>query len=165
MKTKNCISMKPKFWEKTQELGLNVSKVCENALKQIIKAIESVNSGMGARLIIREDGNHAVSMPPLKGGRIGNLEVTGSNPVPGISVDWNAFERWLKRDKKKTTVNYTLTYAKEFQDCLWNSDLSRIADLPVSKRRLVMASLSNLAKFLGLYDQWKRRFISLALNG
>lgn len=52
MKTKTCISIETEILEKAQELGLNISKVCENALKQIIKAIESVNSGMGARLII-----------------------------------------------------------------------------------------------------------------
>ena len=39
---------------------------------------------------------------------------------------------------------------------MFSGDLSEIAMLNVPKRRMVMASLSNLAKFLGVYGQWKK---------
>lgn len=106
---------------------------------------------MGARLIIEGDG-----------GQMGDLEVTGSNPVPGIvDVDWKGFEEWLRRDKSANVVRDVLSYARRYRDCLFKLDLSEVAGLNASKRRLVLASLSNLAKFLGVYDQWReavRRF-------
>lgn len=103
---------------------------------------------MGARLIIEGEG--------VQNG-IRNLEVAGSNPAPGIPhVDWQAFEAWLAKDKNPNVVRDVLSYAKRYQHCLMNQDLTDIAMLSVSKRRLVLASLSNLAKFLGVYDQWKQ---------
>ena len=47
---------------------------------------------MGARLIVG-DGNRMVSMPSLgvQNDGIGDLEVEGSNPSPGIKeVDWDS---------------------------------------------------------------------------
>ncbi|MEM5854294.1 MAG: integrase [Candidatus Aenigmatarchaeota archaeon] len=152
------IRIDQKILQEAQELGINISKFTENALKIAIQKIKEANNqiaGMGARLII-DDGNRTVSIPSL-GVQMGDLEVEGSNPSPGIlQVDWKAFAQWLARDKSPSVVRDVLSYAKRYEHCLKNMDLSEIATLSVSKRRLVLASLSNLAKFLGVYDQWKQ---------
>jgi intergrase/recombinase len=61
----------------------------------------------------------------------------------------------LLQNKKERVANDILSYAKRFRHCLFNADLTEIASMNSGKRRMVMASLSNLAKFLGVYDQWK----------
>ena len=71
------------------------------------------------------------------------------------SVDWNAFKEWLSKDKSEHYARDLWNYAKHYQHCLFNGDLSEIALLSEGKRRMVLASLSNLAKFLGVYNQWK----------
>jgi len=70
-------------------------------------------------------------------------------------IDWDGFREWLERDKSPNVVRDVLSYAKRYSHCLFNSDLREVVSLSVSKRRLVLASLSNLAKFLGVYDQWR----------
>lgn len=154
MKKMTTIRIDPKTLREAQELGINISKFTENALKLAIAKIKEANNqiaGMGARLII--DG---------EGVQIGDLEVTGSNPVPGIpKVDWQAFKQWLRNDKSENVVRDVLSYARRYRDCLFSLDLSEVRGLNASKRRLVLASLSNLAKFLGKYDEWRnavRRF-------
>ncbi len=55
MKAVTTIRIESEILKKAQELGLNVSKACENALKIYIDALTNGNkqiSGMGARLII-----------------------------------------------------------------------------------------------------------------
>ncbi len=70
-------------------------------------------------------------------------------------INWELFEKWLAKDKTQDVVKDILRYAKKYHYCLNKGDLTPIAMLSVAKRRLVMASLSNLAKFLGIYDYWK----------
>jgi len=51
-----------------------------------------------------------------------------------------------------------LRYASEYCDVLLKSDRAKLSELRTmskDKRRLVMASLSNLAKYLGIYEQWQ----------
>ena len=62
----------------------------------------------------------------------------------------------VSQGKKRKVRNRSVQYAKKYCHCLFSGDLSEIAMLNVPKRRMVMASLSNLAKFLGVYCQWKK---------
>jgi len=48
-----------------------------------------------------------------------------------------------------------VSYAQQFQDCLTSGDLSVLLQLSPGKKRLVMSSLSALAKYLGVYEDWK----------
>jgi len=70
-------------------------------------------------------------------------------------IDWNAFFNWLLQSKKERVANDILSYAKRYVNCLFNADLTEVASMSAGKRRMVLASLSNLAKFLGLYEQWR----------
>jgi hypothetical protein len=70
-------------------------------------------------------------------------------------IDWNAFFNWLLQSKKERVANDILSYAKRYVHCLFNADLTEVASMSAGKRRMILASLSNLAKFLGLYEQWR----------
>ena len=55
MKVRTTILIDAEILKQAQELGVNVSKACENSLILLINAIKGVNAeipGMGARLII-----------------------------------------------------------------------------------------------------------------
>jgi hypothetical protein len=72
------------------------------------------------------------------------------------SIDFEAFANWLKETHCKKVVHYQTVYAKDYFDVLFHPNkASVLLSLSKAKRRLVMASLSNLAKFLGKYQQWK----------
>ena len=78
-----------------------------------------------------------------------------TTPSPLKHIDWNAFKEWLYRDKSEHYAKDLWHYARRYQHCLFNGDLSEIALLSEGKRRMALASLGNLAKFLGVYNQWK----------
>ena len=71
-------------------------------------------------------------------------------------IDWDSFYAWLVKERSERYAMDLFNYAKKYCHCLFSGDLSEIAMLNVPKRRMVMASLSNLAKFLGVYDEWRR---------
>ena len=83
------------------------------------------------------------------------INVATTPPPLNHSVNWSAFKEWLCKDKSGDYIRDLLNYAKRYSHCLFNGDLSEIALLSEGKRRMVLASLGNLAKFLGLYNQWK----------
>jgi len=71
-------------------------------------------------------------------------------------VDFDRFSEWLKETRCKKVVHYQTVYAKKYCDVLFNPrKTSILLNLSKAKRRLVMASLSNLSKFLGCYQEWK----------
>lgn len=65
------------------------------------------------------------------------------------------FKEWLLKDKSNHYAKDLWNYAKRYQHCLFDGDLTEIALLSEGKRRMVLASLSALAKYLGVYNQWK----------
>ena len=72
------------------------------------------------------------------------------------AIDWSGFREWLLRDHKRYVAQYMVSYAQKFQSCLTSGDLSVLLELSPGKKRLVMSSLSALAKYLGIYEYWKR---------
>jgi len=73
-----------------------------------------------------------------------------------VSIDWEAFEKWLLKDHRPHTTVSMVSYAKQFQDCLVQMDLSRVQDLRDSFRPNVLKALSALAKFTGVYEQYRK---------
>ena len=73
----------------------------------------------------------------------------------GSGVDWEAYERWLEKDKSKSYVKECLNYAKRYVHCLLDRDFSDVRDAPVTIRPHIVKALSNLSKFLGMYDVFK----------
>ena len=72
------------------------------------------------------------------------------------AIDWNGFREWLLRNHKQYVAQYMVSYAQKFQSCLTSGDLSVLLELSPGKKRLVMSSLSALAKYLGVYEDWMR---------
>jgi len=74
-----------------------------------------------------------------------------------LTVDWIAYKKWLSQNHVPRYTSELLRYAKKYAYVLGNprqaSDLNVLSrDL----RRLVMASLANLSKYLGIYSSWRK---------
>jgi intergrase/recombinase len=80
--------------------------------------------------------------------------------MPGIfiskDVDWNAFEQYLLKNHNARVARDYVSYAAKWEDCLRSGDLSKVVMLSAGRRRMVMASLAALAKFLGVYKNWQQ---------
>ena len=78
--------------QKAQDLGLNVSKVCENAIRRSVEALESLSiktEHNGGVYIPRTESSHGSQMPRWPswlGHRLGKAEVAGSNPARGFAL-------------------------------------------------------------------------------
>jgi len=72
------------------------------------------------------------------------------------SVNWRAFEKWLIENFSHNYAKDTFNYSKKYFDVLLSGDASVLFRLQGSVRKSVMASLSNLSKYLGVYKEWKR---------
>jgi hypothetical protein len=143
VKRKVSVSIDPKIYEKAHNLGINVSKVSENALLAIIEAVESAN---GTKQPFSID-----AFPEKR------VKWTGRDLNPRLLDCEAKFLEWLVKDDahKPYVARYMVSYARQFHHCLESRDLDDLLSLPSGKQRLVMASLSALAKFTGVYDSWK----------
>lgn len=145
MKKQVSISINTETFNKAKALGINVSKASENYLNFLIEAIENHHSGAKVT-----DTPLQTSTPK------GIMEASGDQ--------WNEFRAWLKARKYNARYASTLfNYAQQYQDCLFERDLSRIRDLPNSVRPNMLKALSALAKFTGRYDDWKALIKSYGL--
>ena len=80
------------------------------------------------------------------------------NPRPPEckSADWEAFRTWLRKTHARRNANDLLRVARKYHRILWEpSEASQLLNLSDSNRRLTMAALANLSKFLGMYKVWK----------
>lgn len=111
------------------------------------------------------------------GRRLGKAMVAGSNPARGsiklsliaeertvlgpslkekfAVVDWAGFEAWLSSGRRRNVVADRLSYAKRYVHCLLSRNLSELQVLSEDKRCHVLRALSCLAKFAGVYDDFK----------
>ncbi len=80
------------------------------------------------------------------------------------SLDWGSFRKYFLRNHSQRHVKDTVNYAKKYFHCLANEDFSELTTLSASKRRHVMAALSNLSKFLGKYEDFRRLVKSYGLK-
>jgi len=71
-------------------------------------------------------------------------------------LDWEAFGEWLRRNFSHNYAKDLLNYSRRFSHVLFSGEASELLRLSDSVRKMVLASLSNLAKFLGMYEDWKR---------
>jgi hypothetical protein len=71
-------------------------------------------------------------------------------------LDWKAFGEWLQKNFSYNYAKDLLNYSRRFNHVLVSGEASELLRLSSSVRKMVLASLSNLAKFLGLYEDFKR---------
>jgi integrase len=69
---------------------------------------------------------------------------------------WTNFGSWLLKTHRKAHAKEIFRYAKRFAFVLEKPALaSQLLMLSKDVRRVTMSSLSNLSKYLGIYEQWK----------
>ncbi len=161
MKKMTTIRIDKEVYQKAKELGLNISKICENALKLYIQRLQDINNEILSNQTEKTDG--------ASGGiRTRDFRLSGAGFEPGTtalprqnptldSVDWSDFERYLMNAYSNAkTRNDRLRYARKFADCLLENNYSRLLELSDDKRTHVMKALSCLAKYLGVYEDFKK---------
>jgi intergrase/recombinase len=70
-------------------------------------------------------------------------------------VDWRAFRKWLEENFSYNYAKNSFNYARRFYHVLFSGDGSVLLEISEGLRKTVMASLSNLSKFLGIHERWK----------
>jgi intergrase/recombinase len=71
-------------------------------------------------------------------------------------VNWEDFRKWLEKNFSYNYAKNSFNYSKRFCHVLFSGDGSILMGISEGLKRTVMASLSNLAKFLGMYEDFKR---------
>jgi len=72
------------------------------------------------------------------------------------AIDWAGFETWLAGAFRRKQASERRNYARQFGHCLLTRNLSELRTLTDDKRCHVLKALSALAKFLGVYDDFKQ---------
>ena len=140
------VTIDQKIYQKAHELGINVSKVSENALINLIEAIETHNN---------PNKPFSLSSGSLFGKR--ESEVRSPGFEPGIiSLEGPSFERWRKYvDEKKFRGSYATTIFNlglKYGHCITDGDLSAVKALPETQRPNVLKALANWSKCFGYRD-------------
>ncbi|MCW4024538.1 MAG: hypothetical protein NWF01_05835 [Candidatus Bathyarchaeota archaeon] len=92
------------------------------------------------------------------------------NPRPleckGISNEtWENFASWLYKTHRKSHATEILRQSKKYAIILQKPNMaSQLLLLSKDMRRIAMSSLSNLSKFLGVYDSWKQTIRNYGLK-
>ena len=175
MKKLTTVRIEAEILEKAKKHGLNISKTCENALRQAITALESLNT----QTIVKQadPSKREVSEPQgsdkgmLRAGfepasparKLRNLPFS-LKEVHFEAVDWEAFYKWLLQSHRERIAKDVVSYARRFAHCLLKWDLSEVAVLRCTLRRHVLEALSNLAKFLGVYEEYRRLIKSYGIS-
>jgi len=73
-----------------------------------------------------------------------------------IGVNWEDFREWVSRNHRPATTRDIVSYAKRFAHCLLKRDLSEVRDLRETLRPNVVKALSSLAKYLGVYQEYRK---------
>jgi len=107
-------------------------------------------------LIIVDRGDLNPRPPECKAKTYGSGDSLSGKEAQFEAIDWDAFREWLLKNHKRYVTQYMVSYAQQFRRCLTSGDLSVLLELSPGKKRLVMSSLSALAKYLGVYEYWKR---------
>lgn len=118
-------------------MGINVSRVCENALRIYVDAMQAASQQIGALRLPKEDAG---------------------------KIDWEKFKVFLKARYAARTARDRFNYAKAYSHCLTQKNLSELQTLSPDKRGHVLKSLSALAKFLGMYPDWKQLILDYDLK-
>jgi intergrase/recombinase len=78
---------------------------------------------------------------------------------------WRDFEVWLLKTHRPKNAKELFRYAQRFAYILEKPGLaSQLLMLTKDVRRLAMSSLSNLSKYLGIYEQWKQTIRNFGLK-
>jgi len=164
MKKLTTIRIESEILTKAQELGLNISKTCENAIKLYIQAITNANSQITntQRSFLNE---RSFVKERSVVGSLGFEPRTASAPDLKVSeIDWTAYREWLNQNLSSAYARDVYNYSRKYADCLLKMDLSELLSIRKTKRTNIVKALSNLAKFLGLHEKFLKLMHSYALE-
>ena len=78
---------------------------------------------------------------------------------------WENYASWLFKTHSKDHAKEILRYSKKYAVVIEKPNMaSQLMLLNKDLRRMVMSSLSNLSKYMGLYDQWKQTIRNFGLK-
>jgi len=87
---------------------------------------------------------------------------TGIEPAtPGLkdvsAIDWMAFREALEaKNYRGTYASEMFNFAAKYADCLLKRDFTRIKQLPCTRVQKALCGVSALAKYLGVYDDFRQ---------
>jgi len=71
-------------------------------------------------------------------------------------IDWASFRKFLEKTCTEKVVNDRLRYARKYSHCLFKRNFSELNTFSDAKRSHVLNALSGLAKFIGMYVEFRR---------
>jgi len=173
-KVKVNLTIDKEVVEKAKELGINMSQFCENMLKKAIKQLSTLesetNPNAGSKGVVKN--RRFLNVGPGSGFEPEHRAPQAIRTSSGFlsspaTIDWHGFKSWLFREYRSCTARDRLSYARKFAFCLLNRDFSELRKLNDDKRVHVLKALSALAKFVGVYDDFRalRRNYGLKWSG
>jgi intergrase/recombinase len=77
-----------------------------------------------------------------------------TNNYSFTDINWLSFQEWLQRKGFSNQYSRDIfLYAQKYSSCLLDGNLSTIEGIKAERK--TMASLANLSKFLGMYQDWR----------
>jgi len=80
----------------------------------------------------------------------------GSSTWQTAKIDWIMFKEYVEKDHRPRVAQQICSNAENYAVCLLNRDLSVLQGMSAAKRSNILKSLSSLAKFLGVYEEWRQ---------
>jgi hypothetical protein len=155
-KVSACLYIGKDVLKTAKDLGLNVSRVSENALVEAIRKLDVPEAGKEAAgspgLVVRGVGFGPTN--PCGIAASGRDEVNRS--LHDGEVDWDKFRAWAYKEYRPFTARDRFFHAKKYARCLASGDLSELAMLNDCQRTHALKALMALSKFLGVCEDWKR---------
>ena len=69
-------------------------------------------------------------------------------------INWKAYREWLEENFSPGYARDVYNYSRKYAHCLLNRDLSELLMIRKTKRTNIVKALANLAKFVGLHDEF-----------
>jgi len=147
VKHKVTVNIDQETFERSKQLGVNVSQACTNYLKQLNTTIEGLNGKTECfldRTSFTKEG--LVRSPGFE---------PGSSTWQGL-IDWAKFRLFCEQSSGDSHSRQLVSYAQRYCTALLTKDMTVIRGLSDTMRPNAMKGLSALAKFLGCYDDFKK---------
>ena len=133
-----------------------VQKAHENGLKILVWTINTAGSNNKTASSILHSEALFQTMRVRSSVRLEHrtLNPSNTNNHSFNDVNWVSFHEWLQRKGfSKQYARDMFHYAQKYSSCLMEGNLSSIEGMKAERQ--TMASLANLSKFLGKYQDWK----------
>ena len=94
-----------------------------------------------------------------------NGRIAFSEEISVKEVDWKDFERYLEgKYQNERTRRERFNYARKFADVLLEDNYRRLFQFSEDKRSHILRGLSALAKYLGVYEQFRKNVKAYGLT-